>query len=287
MKIVKKINNNVAIAQDENKKEIVVFGRGIGFHEIPYEVTDLSKIEQTFYNVDTRYYNILNEIPERTFLIVNRILEIAKTRIDGSLNPNLVFVLADHINFAVERSRKGMNIPMSYSYELEYEYPELTEISKWFVRKINEKMDINLDKSEVTSITMHLLNAMEKGGPVTDTSQNQTDRIIRNVTGIVEKFFEMKVDKNSFHYFRFQNHIKFFVQRKERKEEFSDTNEELFQSMSEAYPEVRACITKIDDYLEKEFGERCPNEELLYLMLHVNQLYRKEDCNRKGITPKE
>lgn len=61
MKIVRKINNNAAVAQDKKGREMVVLGRGVGFGTIPYELTDLSRIYRTFYEVDpgilTRWRN--------------------------------------------------------------------------------------------------------------------------------------------------------------------------------------------------------------------------------------
>ena len=54
-----------------------------------------------------------------------------------------------------------MDISLPYSYELEYEYPLLTKISKWMVKKTNEELDTHLPKGEVTSITMHFINALE------------------------------------------------------------------------------------------------------------------------------
>ena len=122
------------------------------------------------------------------------------------------------------------------------------------------------------------LNALE-GKKISKTQQEEGERIrriIAVITRIVEDFFQFQVDKSSFHYFRFKNHIKFFVQRKERGGEFSQENEELYESIREAYPGLAECVAQIDDYLEKEFGERCPKEELLYLMIHVRQLYSKE-----------
>ena len=44
MKIIKKINTSAAIALDSFGKEIVVFGKGIGFPSVPYELEDLSLI---------------------------------------------------------------------------------------------------------------------------------------------------------------------------------------------------------------------------------------------------
>ena len=58
MMIVKKINNNVAIGVDGNGHEVVLFGKGIGFGELPYSINDMSKIERSFYDIDYRYYNL-------------------------------------------------------------------------------------------------------------------------------------------------------------------------------------------------------------------------------------
>lgn len=39
MEVYKKINNNVALARDAKGRELVVFGKGIGFASMPYELT--------------------------------------------------------------------------------------------------------------------------------------------------------------------------------------------------------------------------------------------------------
>ena len=54
MQICKKINNNVALARDAKGRELVVFGKGIGFPAMPYELTDLSGVQRTFYDVNEK-----------------------------------------------------------------------------------------------------------------------------------------------------------------------------------------------------------------------------------------
>ena len=63
MMVVKKINNNVAICRDGSQRELVAFGKGIGFPPAPYELTDLSRIDRTFYNVNSQYIPLLADIP--------------------------------------------------------------------------------------------------------------------------------------------------------------------------------------------------------------------------------
>jgi beta-glucoside operon transcriptional antiterminator len=43
-KAIKKINNNVVICEYDNMKELIAFGKGLGFPVVPYEITDLSLI---------------------------------------------------------------------------------------------------------------------------------------------------------------------------------------------------------------------------------------------------
>ena len=46
MRVIKKINNNVALCLDNNNHELIAFGKGIGFPKIPYELDDLNKIDR-------------------------------------------------------------------------------------------------------------------------------------------------------------------------------------------------------------------------------------------------
>lgn len=66
MKVIKKINNNVAIGLDGNGNEIILMGKGVGFPQTPYELKDMSVIDRTFYDIDSKYYGLLKEIPERS-----------------------------------------------------------------------------------------------------------------------------------------------------------------------------------------------------------------------------
>lgn len=54
MRIIKKINNNVAVAVDSAGHELIVLGKGLGFPKMPYELNDLSRITRTFYDADNK-----------------------------------------------------------------------------------------------------------------------------------------------------------------------------------------------------------------------------------------
>lgn len=108
MEIYKKINNNVALARDAKGRELVVFGKGLGFPTMPYELTDLTNVQRTFYDVNEKYFALLRDVPEAVFLAADDIADTAREELDCTLNANLTYALADHLNFAIQRSREGL-----------------------------------------------------------------------------------------------------------------------------------------------------------------------------------
>lgn len=277
MRIIKKINNNVAVGRDGQGCELIVFGKGVGFPATPYELTDLSKIERTYYNVDSYYYGLLQEIPREIFLMVSRLTDIIRSEVKESMNPNLEFILSDHVYFAVERCKKQMEIGLSYSYELEYQYPELNRLAKWFVSSISQETGVDLGPAEVSSITMHFVNALEGRQRHSEEEDEATrlKRITETITGIIEKFFGIQVDSSSYYYFRFKNHLKYLVIRKTRGGNLPQDHREMYDQISTQYPEAAQCAFLIDNFLTSEFGQRCSEEELMYLIIHVALLYQK------------
>lgn len=72
MKLVKKINNNFAVAVDDNGEEVVVYGKGIGFQKMPCVLSDLSLISRSYYNVDPKYLSMIGSISPKTLRNRNR-----------------------------------------------------------------------------------------------------------------------------------------------------------------------------------------------------------------------
>ena len=111
MIVVKNINNNVSLCLDSRNKEVVVFGKGVGFIKPPAEVP-LSKIERTFYSLNHQYISLLNDIPSEIIDFTARELADIQDQLPYETNSNLVLTLADHLAFAMERARKQSWIKM-------------------------------------------------------------------------------------------------------------------------------------------------------------------------------
>lgn len=271
MRITKKINNNVALGLDPKGKEVVIFGKGIGFHEIPYELKDLSLISKTFYDIDSSYLELLSEIPEDIFNISSKIVDYAKSKVGCELNPSLAFMLADHINFAVIRLKKSIDITNPLTNDIKYLYKAEMEIGYKALDIIEEDLQIRFPRSEAASIALHIINAEGMQNDMNNTIK--VTKVLKEITKIVEECFDFKIDQDSIDYSRFVIHLKYFVQRmREPKGKVSDSTKLLLKSLKAQCPDTYKCFKKIDCYFKNTLKWDYNEEDQLYLMVHINRL---------------
>ncbi len=271
---IKKLNNNAVVCVDSKGNHLIALGNGLGFPKIPYIITDYSKIRKTYYGVSPEYYGLLNEIPEEIIKLSSKIVDDAKMLINNELSPNIVFTLADHIMFAKKRYEQNMTVKMPSDYEIKMDYEKEFEIGKNALKLINKTLNIHLTKDEATSIALHFIN----GQNIQKNDSKTTEDYIEDIVQVVQKRISTPIDKESFTYSRFVTHVKYLLRR--QQEAICSENGEMFESLVAKYPEAYSIVLDIKDYISQNLGWEASNEELLYLILHVNRLCAKEDCYR-------
>lgn len=105
MEIVKRINTSAVLCVDGNGRQLVAFGRGLGFKNVGDEVP-LSEIQRTFYNVSSRYIALVDEVPDELLELTSDVIDMSTGLLPYEVSPNLPFILADHIAYAVKRKSK-------------------------------------------------------------------------------------------------------------------------------------------------------------------------------------
>ena len=275
MKAIKKINNNVAVCLDSKGREVVAFGKGIGFPTMPYEIDDLNKINHTFYNMDESYFDLIHEIDMEIIDISAKILEHACTMMNCNLESSALLGLADHINFAIDREKKNVKIRFPFIEDINQFYPEEMKIAKRSLKYINSYYDIHLDDDEAIGIAMHLINVTKNSN--VDEIQNVNEKqIIDDITNIVSFHFQMDIDRNSINYARFASHVVYMLKRKNYAIVVDSDNKKLYTITSQTYPKIKDCVEKIAEYFFKTLQWQLNEEEKLYLMLHMNRLTIRE-----------
>lgn len=278
MIIEKIINNNIVSASDESGKELVVMGRGIGFGAKAGNEINEAKIEKIFRmesrTVAEQLKELLANMPLERVKISGDIISYAKKILNLQLNQSIYVTLTDHINFAINRYKKGINLNNALLWEIKRFYSQEYELGRYAVNLIQERLGVGLPEDEAGFIALHFVNA-EYGTEISNAANfpNQVKKMLE----IVTEDLGLEMDENSLHYERFVTHLKFLLQRVYRKELLQDEDIEMAEMIRRKYPKEFSCSKKVADYIEKEIGCKLSEEEKMYLAIHIRRVSITEE----------
>lgn len=275
MKLLRKINNNAAVAQDKRGREMVVLGRGVGFHPMPYELTDLSVVYRTFYDVEPQYYEMLSSLPEEALMAAADIAEQAEIALQAELNPNLPFTLADHIAFAQEREKQGIRLATPLHYDVQHLYPREYELGLQAMETVRLRTGTALPRAEAVIIALHIVNAELEGSDLSSTLA--AVEVLDEVTVLVERELGIALDRESYNYARFAMHIQFLVRRLSSGKVMEQGSGKMLSELSAEYPATYRCAQAVAKEIEQRHGWHCSSDEVLYLMLHIYRVQNRQN----------
>lgn len=264
---------------DKEGKELIAYGKGIGFPKVPYELTDLNQIDRTFYDIDDKYLDLLQELPEKVLDFAAKLVDIAHNELQYELNPNLVMTLADHIHFCIQRARKKIVVQMPLICEIEQSFPKEAKIGKYAVRQMERRFGVQLNENEASGISISFANARNSAEKKADMSiQKWFHEALEDTISIVEDTVGILIERESFNFARYSSHLMYLLKRIDSNQTLDTDNGIMYQSIREEFPEIAECIDKIEAYFEKRFDIQLSKEEKMYLMLHINRI-----CVREGL----
>lgn len=277
MLITKAINNNVVLAEDEYGRELVLFGKGLGFRGAPAYIDDEEAIQRRFYNVSHEFYDAISSLSDEVIIISSGIVDIARQELNCELNPNLAFTLADHIQFAIDRTKQGMAVKNPLYEEVRFVYPREAEVGRRGVLLTRSVAEVDIPDFEAASIALHIVNAESVEGGQNALNSNM-DLIVRStevldaVSEIIERKLDVKLDRAGYDYARFVTHMRFLVSRLMEGNPVETRNGSLFKQAARDFSEAYSAASAIDECLRSKYDWECSDEELLYLMMHINRL---------------
>lgn len=275
MKVINRINNNVVLVKDGTQKMIVT-GKGLGFQVYPGNDVKEHLIEQRFIlqetNDDTYYINLLKELPVETLTICEEIIIKASEMLGKPISGNLMFALADHLKFTMERMQKQMLIDHPLANEIKQFYPKEMEVGRYALKLMQERMHIQLPDGEAVFLTMHIVNALGGLSEAYDVAQ-LTD-VMAEIVTYIETYFQCTIDQNSTSFSRFITHLRYYLIRQLNFEIEESINDELLEIVQEKYPKAYACAQSIADQMDARYHNTSADSEKLYLTLHINRLLK-------------
>ena len=273
VKIVRVLNTNAVVSSDQEGRELIKTGAGIGFKKKKGENLDEALADKTYYleSVDDsrRLQEVVKEISEEYLEIVSRIVKTARE--EGlKVRDSLYVTLTDHINSAVDRYRENIALKNMMKLEIRKFYPKEYEIGLRAVQWIQEQNDENLGEDEAAFIAMHIVSAELGSGSNVDV--NKITKLINAVLQIVRIHFKIEFNEKSISYERFLTHLKFFATRVFDNTIYQDSMQEIYKVLIEENEYAYSGVRKIVEYIEKQYSYKLTIDERLYLLIHIKRI---------------
>ena len=274
MKIIKIVNNNIVTSLDEQNREIIVMGRGLGFGRKPGMPIEDEKVEKVFRlnssGENQKLVDIIQDIPLEHIKAADQIIEYAKSMLGERLKETIYLSLIDHIDGAIDRYKNQIQFTNPLLWEIKQYYPSEFKVGVQSLSILRKMLGIELPVDEAAFIALHFITAEY------DTKMDVTfdiPRLIDDIIAIVESEFSIKIDKESIHYERFITHLKFFAARVLQAKQMPDDDDFLFRNMiRDQYKKSYACAQMIRQHLGEYYKVAISEEEVVYLTVHIKRV---------------
>lgn len=272
MRIIKVFNNNIVATRSEQGEEMILTGTGLGFQKKPGDLVNESKIEKVYEVLDDsrdRFYRLLGDTPMKLIDATQKIRDRAKEELGIEMTVNALVGMIDHITYAVERKKQGLEIPNLMLHEIRSLYAEEFKIGLKGLDYIEEATGVRLSEHEAGYITMHMVNAS------LGENKESISKIFLFTSGIVEiieQVFDIDFHEDEISLARLNAHLKFLAKRILLKQPSTEDHvEEFYDMFLKKDRRFKTVEKKIKAFVKKNFRHELSIQEMVYLMVHMNK----------------
>lgn len=272
------LNNNVIVVRSPEGDEEILIGRGLGFgirrgNQIDPEDP---RIEKRFTLTDpdhrVKFKQLYTVVSDEVIGVAEEIIAHA-TRLLGPLHEHIHVALPDHIGFALERLKGGLEIDNPFLEEIRCLYPEAWQPAADGAKLMEKRFGVQIPDSEIGFLTLHLQAARDRG------RLSETIRVTEGVRAAVremERQLNRPLPRQSLDYVRFVTHIRFAVQRALTDQPIVNP---LNRAIRERLPESFRQAQAVAGTLEKRLNLKLPDDEVAYLAMHVARFNGERDAS--------
>jgi transcriptional antiterminator len=271
------LNNNVILAQNsKNNKEVILLGKGIGLNWKGSKSTIVSskKVDRIYELKDSKeneyITSLIKSVPSEIITITNEIIKKVEKKLNASFRPNLFLTILDHLSFAIERSKEGLESDYFYLEEMKVLLKEEYEVCVELVEYINLRLDVNLENDEAALLAIHFANARINKNK---NKQAYLEKIIKEIMNIIHIKLGVDYSKYPFYEQRLKRHLRFFINHASCKSKnITGKNDgfiEIKKAISKQYIKELKCAELILEFLDKKYHLKASKEELIYLTMHI------------------
>ena len=272
MRIIKIFNNNIVATRSENGEEMILTGAGIGFQKKLGDLVAKDRIEKVYEvreDGKDRLYRPFGDTPMELIDAAQKIRDRAKDELGIQMTLQALVGMIDHITYAVERKKSGLEIPNLMLHEIKSLYPEEFQVGLLGLQFIQDATGVLLSEHEAGYVTMHMVNAS------LGENKESISKIFLFTSGIVdiiEDVFDIDFDEDEISLARLNSHLKFLAKRILLKQPSTeDQVEDFYEMFMKKDKRYKAVEKKIKMFVYKNFHHEVTLQEMVYLMVHINK----------------
>lgn len=278
MKYLRIFNNNAALVCDDQGKELVITGNGIGFGKHKDDIVDETKIQRRFADANSAEFAEIRNVQPQTIEIATDVVHLIEKNSKINFSDYQYFVLVDHINFALQRCSDGIEFPDgTVRWNIKQLFPNEYQLASQAIHLIEKKMQLKLPDSEYIFMTYHILNAQHNNTKLQDTVK--ITQLISGIVEIVQYNYQIILDKESFNYNRFVGHLRSFMIKHIRGDccQKQELDPLLLQVMQAKYPKETQTVERINTFLKKKADWDLNPDDQVYLILHIWRVTHRDE----------
>lgn len=269
-RVEKALNHNTLLAIGmEDNREYLLIGKGIGFgrkvserFEKPEgctvyslsEETERGKAQELVKGIDPVYLEIAEEVLKKS------------GEVFGRVDRRILFPMADHIAFAVQRIRADEQISNPLTDDIRALFHMEYKVAETIRPILKERLNVEIDEHEVGYIALHIHSAIEEENVAMSM---QIASAVRDCVKMVEEVSGKKIDTMTLAYNRLMNHIRYMAARALSGETIKLNMNDY---MSLKYPASYMAAKIICEKLEKQLHKPLSDVEIGYLAMHIERV---------------
>ena len=273
-RVTKVLNHNAVLAVEQgNNAQCLLLGKGIGFGKKISETIDSAMGASVYYlqeykdrgGADTIIKSIDPEILE----IANQVLDQAES-VFGTIDRSILFPLADHIYYAVERIKKKEQISNPLTEDIRVLFHMEFKVAESIRPLLKKQFQIDIEDDEIGYVALHIHSAIEDEKV---SQAMQMARSVRECISMVEEAIGKPIDIASLSYNRLMNHIRYMVARALSGEKLKVNMNDY---MEVKFPESFGMAQVICDRVGTSLGVKLEEVETGYLAMHIERVANDE-----------
>ena len=273
-RITKVLNHNTVIGvMEDTGKEYLIMGKGIGFGKKITERIETNGSE-TIYSLQEstergEAKKLVTSVDPICLEIANEVLDEAE-HVFQTIDRNILFPLADHIEYAVKRIQNHEQISNPLTDDIRILFYKEYKVADMIRPIIQKHLDVEMDADEVGYVALHIHSAIQDEKV---SQAMQMARAVRECITLVEKEIGKPIDVLSLSYNRLMNHVRNMVARAMNNEQLKlNMNDYMGIKIPQAFETAKYICEQVEEMLKCPLSEA----EIGYLAMHIERVTSDE-----------